>query len=98
MVKQNAGCIGGLGQMDRHTVSKKSCHHCIFSPLYSSNQEVQITNSFLGLPYRYPFYMLSCINIEWKILTWIRYSIWIPLYPLGLLAEGTMRDRASAGF
>nr|XP_056721812.1 very-long-chain (3R)-3-hydroxyacyl-CoA dehydratase 3 [Euleptes europaea] len=37
--------------------------------------------------FRYPFYMLSCIDIEWKILTWIRYSIWIPLYPLGILAE-----------
>ncbi|XP_067411653.1 very-long-chain (3R)-3-hydroxyacyl-CoA dehydratase 3 isoform X1 [Emydura macquarii macquarii] len=37
--------------------------------------------------FRYPFYMLSCINIEWKLLTWIRYTIWIPLYPLGALAE-----------
>uniref|UniRef100_A0A5F8H3P5 Very-long-chain (3R)-3-hydroxyacyl-CoA dehydratase n=1 Tax=Monodelphis domestica TaxID=13616 RepID=A0A5F8H3P5_MONDO len=37
--------------------------------------------------FRYPFYMLACIDIEWKLLTWIRYSIWIPLYPLGCLAE-----------
>ncbi|XP_032621941.1 very-long-chain (3R)-3-hydroxyacyl-CoA dehydratase 3 isoform X2 [Chelonoidis abingdonii] len=37
--------------------------------------------------FRYPFYMLSCIDIEWKLLTWIRYTIWIPLYPLGILAE-----------
>uniref|UniRef100_A0ACB8E4I0 Uncharacterized protein n=1 Tax=Sphaerodactylus townsendi TaxID=933632 RepID=A0ACB8E4I0_9SAUR len=37
--------------------------------------------------FRYPFYMLSCIDIQWKALTWIRYSIWIPLYPLGILAE-----------
>ncbi|XP_028561206.2 very-long-chain (3R)-3-hydroxyacyl-CoA dehydratase 3 [Podarcis muralis] len=37
--------------------------------------------------FRYPFYMLSCLDIEWKILTWIRYSIWMPLYPLGILAE-----------
>ncbi|XP_043379502.1 very-long-chain (3R)-3-hydroxyacyl-CoA dehydratase 3 isoform X2 [Chelonia mydas] len=37
--------------------------------------------------FRYPFYMLSCIDIEWKLLTWIRYTIWIPLYPLGTLAE-----------
>ncbi|XP_015282620.1 PREDICTED: very-long-chain (3R)-3-hydroxyacyl-CoA dehydratase 3 [Gekko japonicus] len=37
--------------------------------------------------FRYPFYMLSCLDIEWKVLTWIRYSIWIPLYPLGILAE-----------
>ncbi|KAI1235251.1 hypothetical protein IHE44_0002891 [Lamprotornis superbus] len=38
--------------------------------------------------FRYPYYMLSCIGIEWKPLTWLRYTVWIPLYPLGGLAEG----------
>ncbi|XP_068131105.1 very-long-chain (3R)-3-hydroxyacyl-CoA dehydratase 3 [Hyperolius riggenbachi] len=38
---------------------------------------------------RYPFYMLACIDMEWKVLTWLRYTIWIPLYPLGGLAEAT---------
>lgn len=37
--------------------------------------------------FRYPFYMLSSIDTEWKLLTWLRYTIWIPLYPLGGLAE-----------
>ncbi|XP_049579758.1 very-long-chain (3R)-3-hydroxyacyl-CoA dehydratase isoform X2 [Syngnathus scovelli] len=37
--------------------------------------------------FRYPFYMLGCFNSEWKILTWLRYSLWMPLYPLGALAE-----------
>ncbi|XP_028679129.1 very-long-chain (3R)-3-hydroxyacyl-CoA dehydratase [Erpetoichthys calabaricus] len=37
--------------------------------------------------FRYPYYMLSCIDSEWKLLTWLRYTIWIPLYPLGVLAE-----------
>ncbi|XP_044300969.1 very-long-chain (3R)-3-hydroxyacyl-CoA dehydratase 3 isoform X2 [Varanus komodoensis] len=37
--------------------------------------------------FRYPFYMLSCIDVEWRILTWLRYTVWIPLYPLGILAE-----------
>ncbi|XP_038622884.1 very-long-chain (3R)-3-hydroxyacyl-CoA dehydratase 3 [Tachyglossus aculeatus] len=37
--------------------------------------------------FRYPFYMLACIDVDWKLLTWIRYSIWIPLFPLGCLAE-----------
>lgn len=36
---------------------------------------------------RYPFYMLGCFDTEWKTLTWLRYSVWIPLYPLGALAE-----------
>lgn len=37
--------------------------------------------------FRYPFYMLACIDTEWKLLTWMRYTIWMPLYPLGVLAE-----------
>lgn len=34
--------------------------------------------------------MLGCFNTEWKTLTWLRYSVWIPLYPLGVLAEGEL--------
>ncbi|KAK0135394.1 Very-long-chain (3R)-3-hydroxyacyl-CoA dehydratase [Merluccius polli] len=37
--------------------------------------------------FRYPFYMLACIDTEWKLLTWLRYTIWIPLYPMGVIAE-----------
>ncbi|XP_056134559.1 very-long-chain (3R)-3-hydroxyacyl-CoA dehydratase-like isoform X2 [Lampris incognitus] len=37
--------------------------------------------------FRYPFYMLACIDTDWRLLTWMRYTIWIPLYPLGVLAE-----------
>ncbi|CAO2634600.1 Very-long-chain (3R)-3-hydroxyacyl-CoA dehydratase 3 [Lemmus lemmus] len=37
--------------------------------------------------FRYPFYMLSCIDMDWKVLTWLRYTMWIPLYPLGCLSE-----------
>lgn len=37
--------------------------------------------------FRYPFYMLGVIGTDWKLLTWLRYSLWIPLYPLGTIAE-----------
>ncbi|ELW62395.1 3-hydroxyacyl-CoA dehydratase 3 [Tupaia chinensis] len=37
--------------------------------------------------FRYPFYMLACIDMDWKVLTWLRYTVWIPAYPLGCLAE-----------
>ncbi|XP_029442656.1 very-long-chain (3R)-3-hydroxyacyl-CoA dehydratase-like, partial [Rhinatrema bivittatum] len=37
--------------------------------------------------FRYPFYMLSCIDTEWRLLTWLRYNVWIPIYPLGGGAE-----------
>ncbi|KAG9489032.1 very-long-chain (3R)-3-hydroxyacyl-CoA dehydratase 3 [Eleutherodactylus coqui] len=37
--------------------------------------------------FRYPFYMLASIDMQWKLLTWIRYTIWIPTYPLGIVSE-----------
>lgn len=38
--------------------------------------------------FRYPFYITNLINKKIKILTWLRYTIWIPLYPIGVLCEG----------
>ncbi|CAH1798052.1 unnamed protein product [Owenia fusiformis] len=37
---------------------------------------------------RYPFYMLSSIKQEIYLITWLRYTLWIPLYPLGFILEG----------
>ncbi|KAL3866662.1 hypothetical protein ACJMK2_043944 [Sinanodonta woodiana] len=39
---------------------------------------------------RYPFYMLSSVGMDVKIVTWLRYSAWVVLYPLGFLFEGTL--------
>ncbi|XP_055893528.1 very-long-chain (3R)-3-hydroxyacyl-CoA dehydratase 3-like isoform X2 [Biomphalaria glabrata] len=39
---------------------------------------------------RYPFYMMQLVNFELKFLTWLRYSVWIILYPLGILIEATI--------
>uniref|UniRef100_A0A8C4Q3F8 Very-long-chain (3R)-3-hydroxyacyl-CoA dehydratase n=1 Tax=Eptatretus burgeri TaxID=7764 RepID=A0A8C4Q3F8_EPTBU len=38
--------------------------------------------------FRYPFYMLGSVGFSWRPLTWARYTLWIPLYPLGVIAEG----------
>lgn len=37
---------------------------------------------------RYPYYLSQLLKIEISFLTWLRYSLWIPLYPLGVLCEG----------
>lgn len=37
---------------------------------------------------RYPYYLTQLLKIELSFLTWLRYSLWIPLYPLGVLCEG----------
>lgn len=39
---------------------------------------------------RYPFYLLSIIGLEWNALTWLRYTSWIPLYPIGFTCEATV--------
>ncbi|XP_023585627.1 very-long-chain (3R)-3-hydroxyacyl-CoA dehydratase 3 [Trichechus manatus latirostris] len=63
---------------------KKSRHYkdsgCIQNLKWLVISELLIFN-------RYPFYMLTCIDMDWKVLTWLRYSVWIPMYPLGCLAE-----------
>lgn len=37
---------------------------------------------------RYPYYVLSLIQCEIGFVTWLRYTLWIPLYPLGAFLEG----------
>ncbi|XP_003741543.1 very-long-chain (3R)-3-hydroxyacyl-CoA dehydratase [Galendromus occidentalis] len=37
---------------------------------------------------RYPYYMLKVYDKHIKFLTWLRYTIWIPLLPIGIISEG----------
>uniref|UniRef100_W6NDC9 Very-long-chain (3R)-3-hydroxyacyl-CoA dehydratase n=1 Tax=Haemonchus contortus TaxID=6289 RepID=W6NDC9_HAECO len=37
--------------------------------------------------FRYPYYALRAWDIEVYALAWLRYTAWIPLYPLGLTME-----------
>lgn len=37
---------------------------------------------------RYPYYLAVLLKKEYRWLTWLRYTIWIPLYPLGTMVEG----------
>lgn len=39
---------------------------------------------------RYPYYLSQLLKTEISILTWLRYTMWIPLYPLGCLCEGVI--------
>uniref|UniRef100_A0A3Q3MHA9 Very-long-chain (3R)-3-hydroxyacyl-CoA dehydratase n=1 Tax=Mastacembelus armatus TaxID=205130 RepID=A0A3Q3MHA9_9TELE len=69
--------------------------NCILFVIFGSLEEMQNKPVIFFVFYlwstieifRYPFYMLACIGTEWKLLTWLRYSLWIPLYPLGVVAE-----------
>ena len=37
---------------------------------------------------RYLYYVTQLLDVEIAGLTWLRYTLWIPLYPLGFLCEG----------
>lgn len=36
----------------------------------------------------YPYYITQLLGREIGLLTWLRYTIWIPLYPMGIMCEG----------
>ena len=37
---------------------------------------------------RYPYYIVQTYELYFPRLMWARYSLWVPLYPLGILCEG----------
>lgn len=43
---------------------------------------------------RYPYYLSTIVKRENKLLTWLRYTAWIPLYPVGFLCEGVVMLRS----
>lgn len=43
---------------------------------------------------RYPYYITQIYNRENGLITWLRYTIWIPLYPLGFVCEGVIMLRS----
>uniref|UniRef100_A0A183C6U4 Very-long-chain (3R)-3-hydroxyacyl-CoA dehydratase n=1 Tax=Globodera pallida TaxID=36090 RepID=A0A183C6U4_GLOPA len=39
--------------------------------------------------FRYPYYALKTLGISLPVVTWLRYNMWLLLYPLGFFLEGT---------
>lgn len=48
----------------------------------------EITNFSLSCFLSYPYYSIRLLNKNNRVITWIRYTIWIILYPLGAFLEG----------
>ncbi|VDD76975.1 unnamed protein product [Mesocestoides corti] len=40
--------------------------------------------------YRYPYYALRLFDEEIGLISYLRYTLWIPLYPLGFMCEGKL--------
>ena len=47
---------------------------------------------------RYPYYMLRSYDREWGIVTYVRYTAWIVLYPMGFVCEGYIMLESLAFF
>ncbi|XP_032155979.1 very-long-chain (3R)-3-hydroxyacyl-CoA dehydratase 4 isoform X7 [Sapajus apella] len=45
---------------------------------------------------RYTYSMLSVIGISYAVLTWLSQTLWMPIYPLCVLAEETKLNREAA--
>lgn len=43
---------------------------------------------------RYPFYLLALYRYNNKVLVWLRYNVWIPLYPTGFISEALIMYRS----
>ncbi|KAG8041948.1 hypothetical protein G9C98_007252 [Cotesia typhae] len=43
--------------------------------------------------FRYPYYIAQLFRVNIPLLTWLRYTVWIPLYPIGFLCEGIVMLR-----
>jgi len=43
---------------------------------------------------RYPYYLFRVYNMDIGFLTWLRYTVWVPLYPIGFICEGVIALRS----
>ena len=83
----------------RRDPSASGCICAVFSLVFSGT--VQVCQMFtdccwgkhfvlLRLCPRYPYYALAVLGREFDELTWLRYTVWIPLYPIGFTCEGLL--------
>ncbi|XP_063678880.1 uncharacterized protein LOC134814650 [Bolinopsis microptera] len=39
---------------------------------------------------RYPYYIVQIYELYFPKLMWLRYNVWVPLYPIGLICEASL--------
>ena len=63
---------------------------CFIFNILGSSKKLMWTPSY----FRYPYYLIRSLRYNIDLVTWLRYTAWIPLYPLGFLCEGVLLLRA----
>lgn len=64
---------------------------CLFQKIFYSlfiTVSVPAVAIYVVVCSRYPFYASQVVGFRIEPLIWLRYTLWIPLYPLGILFEG----------
>lgn len=64
--------------------------------LFRHQQQMMLTSSLS--PFRYTYSMLSVIGLSYAVLTWLSQTLWMPIYPLCVLAEGKKRVTCSVAY
>lgn len=59
----------------------------LFSSLTSWTAAQMMLTNYVS-PSRYTYSMLSVIGTSYAVLTWLSQTLWMPIYPLCVLAEG----------
>ncbi|CAJ0942262.1 unnamed protein product, partial [Mesorhabditis belari] len=63
--------------------------------LHEANSTLVLLFAYMGVElFRYPFYAFKALNHEVFALTWLRYSVWMFFYPLGLTMEAVTMIRS----
>ncbi|KAM4809793.1 very-long-chain (3R)-3-hydroxyacyl-CoA dehydratase 4 isoform 2-T2 [Rhinophrynus dorsalis] len=39
---------------------------------------------------RYPYHLLAVVGIDYPVVTWLNHTLWIPVYPFSVFAEGML--------
>ncbi|KAL3097421.1 hypothetical protein niasHS_003869 [Heterodera schachtii] len=82
----NAGSVASLLQISGRLAMLFIVNGCPplwhWSPVFSL-----VLTYLLSEQFRYPFYALKTLGISLRFVTWLRYNVWLLLYPLGLFLE-----------
>ncbi|KAL5960526.1 Very-long-chain 3R 3-hydroxyacyl-CoA dehydratase 3 [Taenia solium] len=66
----------------------------ILLPHKELQEDTAVFNLFLAWStielVRYPYYTLRLFDEEIGLITYLRYTLWIPLYPIGFMSEGKL--------
>ncbi|VDM31052.1 unnamed protein product [Hydatigera taeniaeformis] len=85
---------GGILSTIMQIFGRNLVFFAILLPHKELQEDTAVFNLFLAWStielVRYPYYALRLFDEEIGLLTYLRYTLWIPLYPIGFMSEGKL--------